>query len=439
MNLDSIDDWIRTNYTSTVIPEMDGREVTLFGWVQEIRDLGGIRFIIMQDREGTIQVTIPKKRILPEVLAKSDLLQKRFSLSVKGTVKKTTMTPRGVEIIPNAIKVLNAATEQLPIDITGKTPANIEARLDARALDLSMEKSLAAFKIQHVALEAIRSYLFEKGFLEVHTPRIIASATEGGAELFSVDYFGQKAYLAQSPQLYKEELTMSFEKVFEVGPFFRAEESHTRRHLSEFTSVDVEAAFANARDVMQLLEQVIHHACVTVRENCKSELSVLKYRFEVPELPFKRLTYDQVLDDLKAQGVTIPWGEDIPSEAFRELGKLYPYFYFITDWPTHAKAFYIKPRVDKPEVCEGFDLMWRYIELVSGGTRISSKDQLMARMSEKGLNPESFKHHLQAFDYGMPPHAGWAIGLERLTMIMTGKKNIREVTLYPRDKVRLTP
>jgi len=349
------------------------------------------------------------------------------------------MTPREVEVIPNAIKILSAATEQLPIDITGKTPANIEARLDARALDLTLEKSLAAFKIQHVALEAIRSYLFEKGFLEVHTPRIIGSATEGGAELFCVDYFGQKAYLAQSPQLYKEELTMSFEKVFEVGPFFRAEESHTRRHLSEFTSVDVEAAFADAKEVMALLEQVIHHACVTVRGRCKAELSALKYRFEVPEVPFKRLTYDQVLDDLKGQGVTLPWGEDIPTEAFRTLGKLYPYFYFITDWPTHAKAFYIKPRADKPEVCEGFDLMWRYIELVSGGTRISSKDQLMARMSEKGLNPESFKHHLQAFDYGMPPHAGWAIGLERLTMIMTGKKNIREVTLYPRDRVRLTP
>ncbi|HKM59904.1 MAG TPA: amino acid--tRNA ligase-related protein, partial [Candidatus Bathyarchaeia archaeon] len=227
MNLDSISDWNRTHYTSNVTPEMDGGAVTLFGWVQEIRDLGGIRFIILQDREGTIQITIPKKRILPEVLSKSDLLQKRFSLAVKGTVKKTTMTPRGVEVIPNEIKILSAATEQLPIDITGKTPANIEARLDARALDLSSEKSLAAFKIQHIALEAIRSYLFEKGFLEVHTPRIIGSATEGGAELFCVDYFGQKAYLAQSPQLYKEELTLSFEKVFEVGPFFRAEESHT--------------------------------------------------------------------------------------------------------------------------------------------------------------------------------------------------------------------
>jgi len=439
MNLDSIGDWVRSQYTSQVTPELDGKEVTLFGWVQEVRDLGGIRFVILQDREGTIQVTIPKKRVAPEVLAKSDLLLKRFSVGIKGTVKKTNMTPRGIEVIPGGIKIFNIATEQLPIDITGKTPANIEARLDARPLDLTMPSSLATFKIQHVALEAIRSYLFGQGFLEAHSPRIIASATEGGAELFSVDYFGQKAYLAQSPQLYKEELTLSFEKVFEVGPFFRAEESHTRRHLSEFTSVDIEQAFANAADVMALLEQVVHHACTVVKEKCQPELSSLGYKFEVPALPFKRLTYDEVLEDLKGHGINIPWGEDIPSEAFRELGKLYPYFYFVTDWPTHAKAFYIKPREDKPEVCEGFDLMWRYIELVSGGTRISDKAQLIQRLTEKGLNPESFKCHLQAYDYGMPPHAGWAIGLERLTMILTGKKNIREVTLYPRDRIRLTP
>ena len=439
MDLDSIGEWIRTHYTSRVTQELDGQEVTLFGWVQDIRDLGGIRFVILQDREGTIQLTIPKKRIQSEVLEKTNLLQKRFCIAVRGNVKKTNMTNRGVEIIPNAIKILNMATEQLPIDITGKTPANIEARLDARSIDLTIDQNRATFKIQHVALDAIRSYLFEQGFLEAHTPRIIASATEGGAELFFVDYFGQKAYLAQSPQLYKEELTLSFEKVFEVGPFFRAEESHTRRHLSEFTSIDIEEAFANADDVMMILEQVLHHTCAVVKEKCKSELSILGYKFEVPEIPFKRLTYDRVLEDLKTQDVVISWGEDIPTEAFRVLGKLYPYFYFITDWPTHAKAFYIKPREDKPEVCEGFDLMWRYIELVSGGTRISDKKQLIQRLQEKGLNPDSFKYHIQAYDYGMPPHAGWAIGLERLTMILTGKKNIREVTLYPRDRVRLIP
>jgi nondiscriminating aspartyl-tRNA synthetase len=439
MKLDALGDWARTTYSVNVTPEMDGQGVTLLGWVQEVRDLGGIRFVILQDREGTIQVTVPKKRVSPEVLSKSDALQKRFSIGVKGTVKKTNMTPRGIEVVPNEIKVFSTATEQLPIDITGKTPALIEARLDARALDLCQETNVATFKIQHHALAAIRDFLFKKGFLEVHTPRIIASATEGGAALFTMDYFGEKAFLAQSPQLYKEQLVMSLEKVFEVGPFFRAEESHTRRHLSEFVSVDIEEAFVDAKGVMELLEQAIHHACKTVNEECASELALLKHKVAVPTVPFKRLTYDEVLRDLKKESVEVPWGEDIPTEACRVLGKLYPHFYFITDWPTHSKAFYIKPRDDKPELCEGFDLMWRWIELVSGGTRIADKALLVRRLKEQGLNPDAFKYHLQAFDYGMPPHAGWAIGLERLTMILTGKKNIREVTLYPRDRSRLTP
>ncbi len=439
MKLDSIGDWRRTHYSVDVKPELDGQEVTLFGWVQEIRDLGGIRFVILQDREGTIQVTVPRKKVSNEVLSKSDVLQKRYSIGVKGVVKKTEMTPRGIEVIPKQIRIFSTATLRLPIDITGKTPAHIDVRLDARALDLCQEENLAVFKIQHIVVEAIRNFMFERGFIEAHTPRIIASATEGGAALFSVEYFEKKAFLAQSPQLYKEELVMSFEKVFEVGPFFRAEESHTRHHLSEFVSIDIEQAFATAESVMQLLEQLMHFTCKTVDERCRRELATLKHSVEVPEVPFKRLKYDDVLQDLKREGIEIPWGEDIPTPAFRTLGKIHPYFYFIVDWPTHSKAFYIKPRDDNAEVCEGFDLMWSWVELASGGTRIASKELLIKRLKEKGLNPESFKHHLQAFDYGMPPHAGWAIGLERLTMMLTGKKNIREVTLYPRDKFRLTP
>jgi len=439
MKLDSIGGWRRTHYSVDVKPEMDAEEVTLFGWVQEIRDLGGIRFIILEDREGTIQVTVPRKKVSAEVLSKSDALQKRYSIGVRGFVKKTEITPRGIEVIPNEIKIFGTATPQLPIDITGKTPANLEVRLDARALDLCQEENIVVFKIQHVAVEAIRDFLFERGFIEVHTPRIIGSATEGGAALFSFNYFERKAFLAQSPQLYKEQLVMSLERVFEIGPFFRAEESHTRLHSSEFVSIDIEQAFADAEDVMQLLEHLMQHVCKAVNEKCQRELVTLKYSIKVPETPLKRLKYDEALRELKDEDVEIPWGEDIPTPALRTLGKIHPYLYFITDWPTHSKAFYIKPRDDNPELCEGFDLMWRWIELVSGGTRIASKGLLMKRLKEKGLNPESFKFHLQAFDYGMPPHAGWAIGLERLTMMLTGKKNIREVTLYPRDKFRLTP
>lgn len=439
MKLDSIGDWRRTHYSSDVRPELDGQEVTLFGWVREVRDLGGIRFIILQDREGTVQVTVQRKKVCSEVLSKADALQKRYSIGVKGVVKKTDITPRGVEVIPKEIRIFSTALPQLPIDITGKVPAKLEVRLDARPLDLCREENIAVFKIQHTAVEAMRDFLFERGFLEVHTPRIIASATEGGAALFPVDYFERKAFLAQSPQLYKEQLVMSLEKVFEIGPFFRAEESHTRRHLSEFVSIDIEQAFAQAGDVMRLLEQLMQHTCKVVNEKCQRELALLNHKLEVPEIPFKRLTYDMVLEDLRKKGVEVPWGEDIPTPAFRTLGKIHPYFYFITDWPAKSKAFYIKPKDDNPELCEGFDLMWCWIELASGGTRIASKELLIKRLQEKGLNPESFKYHLQAFDFGMPPHAGWAIGLERLTMMLTGRKNIREVTLYPRDKFRLTP
>ncbi len=438
MKLDLLGNWQRTHYSSEVKPEMDGEEVTLFGFVQEVRDLGALRFIILQDREGTVQITVLRKKATAELLSNAESLQKRYSIGVKGTVKRTDKTPRGIEVLPKEIRIFNTA-ETLPIDICNKTFANLEVCLDSRALDLCKERNIAMFKIQHAATDAIRTYLYEKGFLEVHTPRIIASATEGGAELFQVNYFDRKAYLAQSPQLYKEELVMSLEKVFEIGPFFRAEESHTRRHLSEFVSIDIEEAFADAEDVMQLLEKVIQHACKNVAEKCQKELATLNHKVKVPETPFKRLTYSQILKDLKREAIEIPWGEDIPMEAFRKIGKIHPEFYFIVDWPTKTKAFYIKPSDENPNISEGFDLMWRWIEIVSGGTRIASKELLIQRLKEKGLNPESFKHHLQAFDHGMPPHAGWAIGLERLTMMLTGKKNIREVALYPRDKFRLTP
>lgn len=439
MKLDSLGDWRRSHYSVDVKPEMDGQEVTLFGWVQEVRDLGSLRFVVLQDREGTVQVTVLKKKAPAEVVSKVEGLQRRFSIGVKGIVKKTDMTARGVEVVPKEVRVFSSAASQLPIDISGKTPANLEVRLDARALDLCSEANVALIKVQHAAMEAVRAFLFERGFLEVHTPRFIGSATEGGAALFRVDYFGRDAFLAQSPQLYKEQLVLSLERVFEVGPFFRAEESHTRRHLSEFTSIDVEQAFVDAGDVMRLLEELMHHVCKTLSVKCQRELAALKYSLKVPELPFKRLTYDEVLAELKREGVEIPWGEDIPTPALRALGRLHPHFFFITRWPKSARSFYIKPCDDNPEVTEGFDLMWRWVELVSGGTRIADKQLLIKRLEEKGLNPESFKTHLQAFDYGMPPHAGWAIGLERLTMVLTGRKNIREVTLYPRDRMRLTP
>jgi len=439
MEVDKLGDWRRTHYSREIKPEMDGKEVVVFGWVQDIRDLGGIRFVILQDREGTVQITIHPDQAKRELIEKADSLQRQYSIGVRGVVKKTKMTPRGIEVIPEEIRLLGIAQHPLPLDVTSRTPAEIDVRLDARALDLCRDEGRAIFRVQHTVLEAMRDFLSENGFVEVHTPRIIASATEGGATLFPVEYFEHEAFLAQSPQLYKEQLTLSLEKVFEIGPFFRAEESDTRIHLNEFISVDIEQAFATAEDVMNVLERLIHHVCEAIKEKCQRELEILEHQIEVPKVPLKRFTYNEILEQLEREQIRIRWGEDLPTLACRKLGKLHPYFYFITDWPAESKTFYIKPRDDTPRLCEGFDLMWRWIEIASGGTRVHSKQLLIERLRKQGLNPESFKHHLKAFDYGMPPHAGWAIGLDRLMMVLTGRKNIREVVLFPRDRFRLTP
>ena len=439
MKVDKMGDWRRTHYSADIGPELDGQEVVVFGWVQEIRDLGGLRFLLLQDKTGQLQITIHRHKVASEVVEKAGSLQKQYSIGVKGTVKKMGKAPRGAEIIPNEIRIFSVSKQPLPLDITGRTKAEIDVRLDARVLDLRREENQAIFRVQHAALEAARSFLSKRGFMEVFTPRIIVSATEGGSALFPVAYFTREAFLAQSPQLYKEQLILDFEKVFEIGPFFRAEESHTRRHLSEFISVDIEQAFATAEDVMKVLEELIHSVCKTVSENCERQLELLQHKIVVPEVPFKRLTYDKILEELEENKIHINWGEDIATAAYRVLGKLHPSYYFITDWPTKTKAFYIQPQDSKPELSEGFDLMWRWVELSSGGTRIHSKELLMKRLAEQGLSKESFKTHLQAFDYGMPPHAGWGLGLSRLVMVLTGIKNIRETVLFPRDQYRLTP
>ncbi len=439
MKLDQMGDWRRTHYSNEVKPELSGKEVVVLGWVRDIRDLGGIRFVILQDKNGIVQITIPRGKVNKEVLEKADALQRQYSIGVKGTVKKMEKAPGGAEITPSEIRIFAVAKHPLPLDITGRIPADVDVRLDARVIDLRRDQNQAIFKIQHVALEALRNFFSSRGFTEVHTPKIIASATEGGTELFPVAYFGREAFLAQSPQLYKEQLVMDFEKVFEIGPVFRAEKSHTRRHLSEIIMIDMEEAYADAEDVMKALEDSIHHVYEVVAENCQKELEVLKHKLEVPKTPFKRLTYKTVLQELKKEGVTVPWGEDIPTQAFRTLGKIHPYFYFIIDWPTESKPFYIKSQDDKPKISEAFDLMWSWIEIASGGTRVHSKQMLIKRMKKQGLNPESFKYHLKVFDYGMPPHAGWAVGLARLVMALTGSRNIREVVLFPRDRFRLTP
>lgn len=439
MKIDELGSWRRTHYSAQISPELDGKDVTMFGWVEEIRDLGGIRFIVLRDKEGLIQITMPQDIVNYELIKKSEMLQKEFVIGVRGRVRRMEKAPRGVEIIPNEIRILALAQHPLPLDPTGRIPAEIDKRLNARILDLRRPQSQAIFKIRHLAIGAIREFFNNKGFIEVNTPKIIASATEGGAALFPIAYYDREAFLAQSPQLYKEQLISDFEKVFEIGPIFRAEESHTRRHLSEAISVDVEEAFVSAEDVMQQLEELIRYTIRYINIRGENELNVLKHKLPDSKKTFKRFTYDQILKEFREVGIEIPWGKDIPTDKIRKLGKLHPYFYFITNWPTHSKPFYIKPLKERPEVCEAFDLMYGWIELASGGTRVHSKELLIQRIKEQGLDPNSFEYHLKIYEYGMPPHAGWGLGLDRFVMVLTGRKNIREVTLFPRDRFRLIP
>ncbi len=439
-NLDKLEDWRRTHYTSEITPEMAGETVTVFGWVHAIRDLGGIKFILLADREETVQVTIPVKKASPQLLEKVEKLKKQCVVGVKGKVRAYEKAHRGVELIPDEIKILGVAEHPLDLDPTGRIPADLDVRLNARILDLRRPEGLAIFKVNHHVLRAVRDFLEGEGFLEVQTPKIIATATEGGAALFPVVYFDREAFLAQSPQLYKEQLTSVFERVYEIASYFRAEESRTVRHVAEFVSIDIEAAFMNVEDVVNLLEKLIVYVVSYVKAKCSGELKVLKADLKVPETPFKRYTYDEVLELLADRGVKIPWGEDIPTSGLRVLGELHPEtYYFILDWPTESKPFYIKPRDSNPKLCEAFDLMYEMLELASGGTRIHSKDLLVERLKSQGLTPESFKHHLRVFDYGMPPHAGWGLGLNRLVMALTRRGNIRECILFPRDRDRLTP
>jgi nondiscriminating aspartyl-tRNA synthetase len=439
MKIDELSDWRRTHLSSDIKPGLAGKETILMGYVTDVRDLGGIKFFVLRDIGGTIQITAPKKKVGKKILGKMDSLSKESAVAVKGKITAAKQAPRGVEVVPSEIRVLNPATTPLPLDPTGRVKADLDTRLDARLLDLRRPKPAAIFRIKHEAIQALRERLLAQKFIEVHTPKIVGSATESGASLFPISYFEREAFLSQSPQLYKEVLTGCFDKVFEIGPIFRAEEHDTTRHLNEVISVDIEVAFATDDDVMNILEDLIVHVFKQVKEGCKEELKSLDQKPKVPKKPFPRLSYDEAIKKLDDAGVKVKWGEDFPTPAERKLGELMNGAYFVTDWPTAIKPFYIMPRADTPKLSHAFDLMYGGIELASGGTRIHQKDLLTKQLKEKRLNPQHFKHHLKNFECGIPPHAGWGLGLERLTMVLTGAKNIREAVLFPRDRKRLTP
>jgi len=412
------------------------------GWVASVRDHGNIQFIILKDMHGELQITAKKGECTDLLFQMVREIKEHSSIGVRGKPRQQEKAPNGVEIVPVELKAFSIAKKAAPFLVQSKTSTvGIDTRLDLRAVDLRRNYLGSIFRIRQSVLNSVREFLARQKFIEVNTPKMIATATEGGAALFPIFYYDREAFLAQSPQLYKEQLTMAFESVFEIGPIFRAEPSRTNRHLSEAISIDVERAFSDYNDVMALLERMIVNIVDTIKERNQDDLKYLELQLPSVGLPFPKYTYSDLIDKLQEAGERIQWGDDISPQVMKNLkDDRLNGFYFIIDWPTSTKPFYVKPGlVDDGRVCESFDLMFGSLEMSSGSTRINRKDHLVERMTKQGLKPAVFDYHLRVFDYGVPPHAGFGLGLERLMMALTKVENIRDATLYPRDIDRLAP
>jgi len=426
--------FVKTHDISELNQELIGKGVVLGGWIEDLRKLGKMSFITLRDISGISQVIV--KGELNDNLGE---INRQSAVRVKGIVQETKARDFEFEIKAEEIEVLAKAIHPLPVDPIGRLESNIDTRLNHRALDMRNQKTASIFKLRHYVLQILRKTLAEKKFIEITTPKIIGSASEGGADLFSLEYFGKTAYLAQSPQLYKEQMTIGLERVFEISNFYRAENSHTGRHLTEFTSIDIEAAFMDYEDVMDVLEALVIAVYKFTAENCKKEQESIGHTIEIPTAPFERITYSQCVEELKQAGEEIEFGDDLLDSHLRIIGNNHPGFYFLTDWPMKLKPFYIREKDEDATLSRSFDLQFGYLELSSGGTRLHDSELLKARLTEQGLDPAQFADHLKTYDWGMPPHSGWGMGLDRLMTTLIGIDNVREVVLYPRDPDRLSP
>ena len=424
----------RTHFANELKENILGEKVKVGGWIEDVRDIGKIIFLVIKDITGSIQVIVD-----PEEFPQIREIPRQSSILVSGKIQKSKAKEMTVELKLEKVVAIYLSKHPLPIDPTGRLESSLDKRLDARALDLRNENVSKLFVIRSIALQIVRKTLLEMSFLEVNTPKIIGSASEGGANLFEFDYFKNKAYLAQSPQLYKEQLVLALDRVFEIAPYFRAEKSNTVRHLTEFYSVDIEAAFLDHYDIMEIMERVIKNVIIGIKDSAFLDFTTNDFLNKAIETKFPRLTYQTCIEELKENGESVTYGDDLSDSSLRKLGRLHPGFYFITEWPLKLKPFYILENKQDHFLSDSFDLQIGYLELISGGSRQHDPTKIRNRLAEQGLNPDKFSEHLKVFDWGMPPHAGCGLGLDRLIMSLTGSMNVREVVLYPRDPYRISP
>ncbi len=413
-----------------------GKEFLLKGWVHEVRNLAKMKFLLLRDVSGIVQCVMKS-----ESKGFNENLTLESVVSIKGKAKPAKLTNeeltlKNLEIEVSELQVLNKA-EELPMQVNEKSvKAELPTRLDNRSLDIRKPRVKSIFKIQSTIINGFREFFYKKGFIEIQPPGIIATSTEGGTDLFEVKYFDRKAYLAQSPQLYKQMAAISLEKVFSTSPVWRAEKHDTSKHINEIRQMDIEVAFSDDKTIMKYLEEVVQFIAEKVIKECGDELNILKTKVKVPKV--KYLAYDEAISLLNKHGFKLKRGDDFEPEAERKLCELFPdTIIFTYEWPSEIKPFYIWPK--GKGISGGFDAVYGGIEISSGGQRVHVPEILIQRLKEKKLNPENFKWYIDAFRYGAPMHAGWSIGLERLTQAMLGLDNIREATLFPRDRRRLTP
>jgi len=420
------------------------KDVYVSGFVNSVRNQKEIQFIIVRDRTGMVQLTNKRKGNQLEELIES--LTPESTVEVYGKViYNPAVKLNQLEIKLYELEITSQAESPLPIH----KDSSLEKRLDWRYLDLRNSEKRLIFEIQTTVEQAMREYWLEHGFIEIHSPKLVGGATESGAELFKLNYFGKKASLAQSPQFYKQmAMAAGFEKVFEVGPVFRANPSFTSRHDTEFTSVDMEMSWVNShKDIMEFEEKWLQHVLNIVYAEHGDRIE--KYfgaKVVIPKIPFPRITMSEAYEILQEIGYDIPREKrgDLDSKGEKLLSKHikdeYGHeFVFVTDYPVESRPFYHMRYDDRPDITKSFDLLWKGLEVTTGAQREHRYTVLYKQALEKGVSPKSIKHYLEFFKYGCPPHGGLGFGLTRMLMILLDMPNVREVTYVYRGPNRLTP
>jgi len=423
---------------STQVAEKVGEEVTVKGWLHNVRALGGVSFAVVRDRAGLVQA-------ITEDPADADLLRDlgpESVVSVSGLVAREGRAPMGVEIRIARIEAISPVREVLPFPINkAQLSAGLDTQLDHRAVSLRAPRARAVFQVQHEAVACFAEFLTGQGFTRIHTPKLVSAAAEGGADLFSADYFGRPAYLAQSPQLYKQIMVGVFERVFEVAPAYRAEKHDTARHTNEFTSLDLEMGFIESHeDVMDMENAWLCYLAARLRERCREAFRLLAASIpEVPEhIPRVRLAEAQEATGRgRGEPDLDPEGERAASAWARE--RYGSEWLFVTHYGAEKRPFYTMEEPDSPGLTRSFDLLFRGWEVTTGGQRLHRVEDYEHKLSRRGVDPESYGFYLETFRYGMPPHGGLGAGLERITARLLNLGNVREATLFPRDRQRIAP